>query len=378
MAWMRFKKKDMPGGLWLKCPACAEVIYKKDLDARMKVCPKCDHHNTLNGMERVAYTLDGDSAEELIPDMEAVDRLDFRDKSTYPEKIQKTMERTKRKEAIWIGVGKILGREVAFGTLDFSFLGGSMGVVVGEKVSFIGEYALQHDLPLILSAASGGARMHEGALSLMQMAKTCSVLARFDDAKKLYVSILANPTTGGVTASWATQADVVLAEPGALIGFAGPRVIKTTLRKDLPEGFQRSEFLIQKGQIDKIVHREKMRETIWEIMNYCLPQKNGKRRRKQAQAAAEVVPATEAAPVAGRVVAVEVAPVEEEAVAAEGAPPEALSDAGEAHVDAAPGESKNAKTVKGAGEAQEVKEAKNVAPEAKKEPKQTAKSTKGK
>jgi acetyl-CoA carboxylase carboxyl transferase subunit beta len=285
MAWMRFKKKEMPGGLWIKCPACGEVIFKKDLEEKSKVCPKCDHHNTLIGVERVAYTLDEDTAEELIPDMEAVDRLEFKDKTPYHEKLKQVMEKTGRKEAIWIGRGQILGRDVAFGTLDFSFLGGSMGVVVGEKVAIITEYALENDLPLLLVAASGGARMHEGALSLMQMAKTCAVLGRFDTLGKLYISVLANPTTGGVTASWATQADVVIAEPGALIGFAGPRVIKTTLRQDLPEGFQRSEFLIGKGQIDLIVHREQLRETIYNIMDYCVPLPPARKKRTAASAA---------------------------------------------------------------------------------------------
>jgi acetyl-CoA carboxylase beta subunit len=175
-----------------------------------------------------------------------------------------------------------------------------MGVVVGEKVAIIGEYALEHNLPLILVAASGGARMHEGALSLMQMAKSCAMLAKFDTAGRLYVSLLANPTTGGVTASWATQADVVLAEPGALIGFAGPRVIKTTLRQDLPEGFQRSEFLIQKGQIDAIVQRSEVRDTIFNIMEFCLPMNDGRRRKparpKAAPVKKEEPPAEEAPP----------------------------------------------------------------------------------
>jgi acetyl-CoA carboxylase carboxyl transferase subunit beta len=290
MPWARFKKKDMPGGLWLKCPACGEVIYKKDLEAKMKVCPKCDHHHTLNAMERIRYTLEEGSEHELIPDMEAVDQLDFEDKTTYTEKLKKTMDKTKRKEAIWVGTGTILGRKVAFGTLDFSFLGGSMGVVVGEKVAYLVEYALEHDLPLVLCAASGGARMHEGALSLMQMAKTCSALGKFDLEGKFYISILANPTTGGVTASWATQADVVIAEPGALIGFAGPRVIKTTLRQDLPEGFQRSEFLINKGQIDKIVHREKIPATLAELMDYCLQPKDPVKRKRPPALPADAEP----------------------------------------------------------------------------------------
>ncbi len=284
-AWVRFKKKEMPGGLWLKCPACGEVIYKKDLEENLKVCPKCEHHHTLNALERVQTILDEGSAEEMCVDMEAVDRLDFEDKSKYSEKLVKTMAKTKRKEAIWIGTGKVMGLDVAFGTLDFSFLGGSMGVVVGEKIAILVEYALEKDLPLIMVASSGGARMHEGALSLMQMAKTCNSLGRLNKAGKLYISILGNPTTGGVTASWATQADVIIAEPGALIGFAGPRVIKTTLRQDLPKGFQRSEFLIERGQIDTIIHRNKLRESIDEIISFCLLDHKNTSARKYKQVA---------------------------------------------------------------------------------------------
>ncbi len=271
MAWIRSrKKKDMPGGLWLKCPACSEMIFKKDLEAKLKVCPKCDYHHTINALDRVTYTLDEGTANEIAQDMQAVDRLEFQDKAPYPEKLKATMAKTKRNEAMWIGTGQVLGRDVAFGTLDFSFLGGSMGQVVGEKVAIITEHAIDNRLPLILCSASGGARMHEGAISLMQMAKDCAALARLDDMEGLYISLLANPTTGGVTASWATQADIVIAEPGALIGFAGPRVIKTTLMQDLPEGFQRSEFLIGKGQLDIIVHREKIRETLSNLMSFCL------------------------------------------------------------------------------------------------------------
>jgi acetyl-CoA carboxylase carboxyl transferase subunit beta len=270
MAWIRSRKKEIPGGLWSKCPACSEMIFKKDLDEKKKVCPKCDYHHTLTGMERVKYTLDPDSAQEIAADLEAVDRLQFVDKTPYPDKLKATMAKTKRKEAMWIGTGRILGREVAFGTLDFSFLGGSMGWVVGEKVAIIAEHAREHNLPLILSSSSGGARMHEGAISLMQMAKDCAALARLDNHRGLYISVMANPTTGGVTASWATQADIVIAEPGALIGFAGPRVIKTTLMQDLPEGFQRSEFLLQKGQLDTIVHREHIPKVLSMLMSYCL------------------------------------------------------------------------------------------------------------
>jgi acetyl-CoA carboxylase carboxyl transferase subunit beta len=276
MAWIRSKKKEIPGGLWVKCPACSEMIFRKDLEEKKKVCPKCDYHHTLTGLERVEYTLDPGSAKEMAADLEAVDRLQFVDKTPYPDKLKATMAKTKRKEAMWIGTGTVLGREVAFGTLDFSFLGGSMGLVVGEKVAIIVEHAREHNLPLILSSSSGGARMHEGAISLMQMAKDCAALARLDSHRGLYISIMANPTTGGVTASWATQADIVLAEPGALIGFAGPRVIKTTLMQDLPEGFQRSEFLLQKGQLDSIVHRERIPKTLSMLMSYCLD-RNGYR-----------------------------------------------------------------------------------------------------
>ena len=280
MAWIRSRKKEIPGGLWIKCPSCSEMIFKKDLDANMMVCPKCGFHHTVNALDRVRFTLDEGTAREMAEDLTAVDQLEFIDKTPYHEKLKATMAKTKRKEAMWIGTGRILGRDVAFGTLDFGFLGGSMGQVVGEKVAIIAEHAMENRLPLILCSASGGARMHEGAVSLMQMAKDCAALARLDDAGGLYISILANPTTGGVTASWATQADVVLAEPGALIGFAGPRVIKTTLMQDLPEGFQRSEFLMAKGQLDQIVPRTQLRETLSMLMAFCLDREGYRRPRE--------------------------------------------------------------------------------------------------
>ena len=261
----------MPGGLWTKCPSCAETIFQKDLTANLQVCPKCKYHMTATVDERILFTLDEASFEELYTDLKPVDRLKFKDKTDYIEKLAETAKKAKRLEGMTIGLGRIFEREVVFGVMNFKFLGGSMGVVVGEKVTLAIELARERRLPLILVCASGGARMHEGALSLMQMAKTCSSLARFGDEGGLYVSVLTDPTTGGVTASFATMADVILAEPGALIGFAGPRVIQNTIKQELPEGFQRSEFLIARGQIDSIVSRDRLKEELFRLIEYLKP-----------------------------------------------------------------------------------------------------------
>ncbi len=269
MAWTRFgKKKDMPGGLWIKCESCGGMIFRKGF-SKYKLCPDCGHHFVVKGMERVELTVDPGSFEEFWPDLKTIDRLGFVDRMPYHEKIEKTMEKTGRKEAMITGTAAIHGIPVAFGVMDFGFLGGSMGVVVGEKIARLTEYARDNDLPLILFCASGGARMHEGALSLMQMAKTCAALKSLTDAGGFYVSVLTDPTTGGVTASFASVADIILAEPGALIGFAGPRVIQTTLKQELPKGFQRSEFLLNKGQVDRIVERNKMRNELGRILSYA-------------------------------------------------------------------------------------------------------------
>jgi acetyl-CoA carboxylase carboxyl transferase subunit beta len=270
MAWMRFRKKEMPGGLWSKCPQCDTMLYQKDLDANAKVCTKCSHHLRLNVAERIRLTLDENSFEEFDANMTTIDALDFIDKAPYPEKLAATRKKTERKEAMVYGTGRLRGRPVVFGALEFGFLGGSMGVVVGEKVARAAELAHDRKFPLILFSASGGARMHEGALSLMQMAKSGAALGRLAEAGGLYVSVLAHPTTGGVTASWATMADVVLAEPKALIGFAGPRVIQNTIRQELPEGFQTAEFLLDRGQLDRIVPRTQLVDTLEQIFNYCL------------------------------------------------------------------------------------------------------------
>ncbi|HJM57010.1 MAG TPA: acetyl-CoA carboxylase, carboxyltransferase subunit beta [Planctomycetota bacterium] len=256
LAGLRFKKKDMPGGLWLKCPSCDTTIYRKELEAKGHTCPSCSFHFTVPGRERVAMTLDSGTWNEMFADLEASDRLEFTDAVPYSEKIARTVEKSGEKEALICGTGDILGRPVVLAVLDFKFLGGSMGEVVGEKVSLAADVARVRNLPLILFTSSGGARMHEGMLSLMQMAKTCSALAEFNSAGGFSICVQTNPTTGGVTASFASVCDLTLAEPGALIGFAGPRVIKTTIKQELPPGFQRAEFLLEKGQVDSIIARE--------------------------------------------------------------------------------------------------------------------------
>ncbi|GEM_PF-184257 len=268
LSGLRFKKKDMPGGLWLKCPSCDTTIYRKELEAKAHTCPSCSFHFTVPARERVAMTLDQGTWNEMFADLEAVDRLEFTDAVPYSEKISKTMQKCGEKEGLICGTGEILGRPVVIAVLDFKFLGGSMGEVVGEKVSLATDVARSRNLPLILFTSSGGARMHEGMLSLMQMAKTCSALAQLNSAGGFSICVQTNPTTGGVTASFASVCDLTLAEPGALIGFAGPRVIKTTIRQELPPGFQRSEFLLEKGQVDCIVAREDMLGMLAKLIDY--------------------------------------------------------------------------------------------------------------
>ncbi len=267
---LRFgKKKDMPGGLWLKCESCAQMIYRKELEAAKRVCPACGFHFTLPGRERIAMVIDEGTWEELYEDLESLDRLEFNDKIPYGEKIARTAERLGQREALLCGLGAIRGRPIVLAVLDFSFMGGSMGEVVGEKIALAADEARRLGRPLVIFTSSGGARMHEGALSLMQMAKTCAALAELNDASGFSICVMTHPTTGGVTASFASVCDVVLAEPGALIGFAGPRVIATTLKQELPPGFQRAEFLLHKGMLDRIVRREELRETLARLLDYA-------------------------------------------------------------------------------------------------------------
>ena len=265
---LRWKKKEMPTGLWLKCESCAATIYRKELEEKGRVCPACDFHFTLPGRERVKLVLDPGTFDERYADLGAMDRLRFNDSTPYAEKIKRTEAKTGQKEALICGFGAIEGRKVVLAVLDFSFLGGSMGEVVGEKISLAADLARTHKLPLVMFTSSGGARMHEGMLSLLQMAKTSAALASLNEAGGYSICVLTNPTTGGVTASFASVCDVTLAEPGALIGFAGPRVIASTIKQELPPGFQRAEFLLEKGQVDRIVRRSEMRPMLAKLLDY--------------------------------------------------------------------------------------------------------------
>lgn len=262
------KKREMPGGLWLKCESCRQMIFRKELESRQRVCPNCGFHFTLPGRERVEITMDSGTFEELFADLAPVDRLKFVDQLPYPEKIHSAQRKSGQAEAVIAGTGTVKGHPVVLGVLDFTFLGGSMGEVVGEKVARCCEVALETKRPVIFFTSSGGARMHEGAVSLMQMAKTCGALSRLQRNGGFSISVMTNPTTGGVTASFASTCDVLIAEPGALIGFAGPRVISTTLKQDLPKGFQRAEFLLEKGQIDAIVPRDRMRDDLARLLSF--------------------------------------------------------------------------------------------------------------
>jgi acetyl-CoA carboxylase carboxyl transferase subunit beta len=269
LARLRFsKKKDMPGGLWLKCESCAQVIFRKELEEKGRVCPSCGFHFTVPGKERITMTLDEGTWREHFADLEALDRLNFQDAQPYAEKVKRTAERAGQKEALLLGTGTILGRPVVLAILDFNFMGGSMGEVVGEKVALAAELAVRDKRPLVIFTSSGGARMHEGILSLMQMAKTCAALQTLEESGGFSICVMTHPTTGGVTASFASVTDLILAEPGALIGFAGPRVIATTLKQELPPGFQRAEFLLEKGMIDAIVKRADLRATLAKLIDY--------------------------------------------------------------------------------------------------------------
>lgn len=273
MAWTRFtKKKDMPDGLWIKCESCGTMLFRKEFEAKHRVCTSCGYHFTLPGRERVMLTADEGSFEELFVDLAAEDRLGFIDRVPYGQKLIATREKTGEQDAMIVGRATIHGIRCVIGVMNFAFLGGSMGMVVGEKVARAIEVALEDKVPVVLFSCSGGARMHEGAISLMQMAKTCGALARLQEAGGFSISVMTHPTTGGVTASFASVCDLLLTEPGSLIGFAGPRVIATTIKKELPKGFQRAEFLLEKGQIDRIVPRDAMRAELARLMAYATGQ----------------------------------------------------------------------------------------------------------
>lgn len=263
------KKKDIPSGLWVKCYECGEIIYNKKLEENLKVCPKCDYHFAVTAQDRIRILLDEDSFSEHDADMVSKDPLVFAGTKSYKSKIKKDQDATGLKEAAITGEGKIGGKKVIVAVTDSRFIMGSMGSVVGEKITRVFEKATKEELPvIIISGSGGGARMYEGILSLMQMAKTSAATARHKEAGLLYISVLTNPTMAGVMASFASLGDVIIAEPKALIGFTGPRVIEQTIHQKLPEGFQRSEFLLEHGLIDMVVHRKNLKETLHQLLGY--------------------------------------------------------------------------------------------------------------
>jgi acetyl-CoA carboxylase carboxyl transferase subunit beta len=259
-------KRTVPEGLWTKCDACAAVLYRPELERNLSVCPKCSSHMPLTARSRLDHFLDPGEKREIAAGLEPADPLKFRDSKKYRDRINAAQKKTGEKDALVAMAGKLVGRDVVACAFEFGFLGGSMGSVVGEKFVRAAQESLRMQAPLVCFSATGGARMQEGLLSLMQMAKTSAVLARMAEAGIPYVSVLTHPTTGGVSASLGMLGDVNIAEPGALIGFAGPRVIEQTVREKLPEGFQRSEFLLEKGAIDMIVDRRQMRDTIADVI----------------------------------------------------------------------------------------------------------------
>jgi len=290
MAWFKKSRKPLeapvdksskiPEGLWVKCPGCAEVIYNKDLATNLQVCPKCGHHFRLSAVDRLRMLFDDGAYEEHDADLASTDPLQFTDTKPYASRLKAGRAATGMKDAVVLATGRIDGRRAVICAMEYGFIGGSMGVVVGEKITRGIERAIEARLPVIVVSCSGGARMMEGALSLMQMAKISAALARLDRARLPYLSVLTDPTTGGVTASFAMLGDLNIAEPRALIGFAGPRVIEQTIRQKLPEGFQRSEFLLEHGFVDLVVDRRELKAAIARPLGFML-----------------AAPVTEAAPV---------------------------------------------------------------------------------
>lgn len=264
----RKKQRDIPQGLFQKCPGCGEVVHEIELVENLRVCPRCDHHFALSATERIENLLDPESFIEMDADLKSIDTLRFQGMASYKDRLKKYQESTGLIDAAISGHGMINGYKVAIAVMDFSFLAATMGSVVGEKITRVIEYGTAKKSAVVLVAASGGARMYEGMLSLMQMAKTSGALARHAEARLPYISVLTNPTTAGVMASFASLGDIIMAEPKSMIGFAGPRVIKETTHQDLPEGFQTAEFLEEHGLIDMIVHRKKMRDQISQLLGY--------------------------------------------------------------------------------------------------------------
>jgi acetyl-CoA carboxylase carboxyl transferase subunit beta len=282
MAWFRREKTKLEApppderkvqteGLWLKCEGCRNIVWKKDLEANFNVCPRCNRHYRISARRRLEVLFDDGRYTEHDAGLASTDPLKFVDTKSYEERLRRAQQSTGMGDAILFGEGALSGRPVQIGAMEFDFIGGSMGAVVGEKVTRAAERSLERRLPLVIISCSGGARMMEGVVSLMQMAKISAALARLDDARIPYISVLTDPTTGGVTACYAMLGDLNIAEPGALIGFAGPRVIEQTIRQKLPEGFQRSEFLLEKGFLDAIVHRKDLKTYLAHAFEFMSP-----------------------------------------------------------------------------------------------------------
>lgn len=266
------KKDRIPDGLWYKCDKCLNILYVKDFEENLKVCPKCNYHTKIDSKERLSLMADSNSFEELFTEIEPTDPLEFVDSKKYKDRLKTYQRKSALKDAIVTGTAKIEGMEVTLGLMDFNFIGGSMGSVVGEKVTRLFEHALDRKLPVVIVCTSGGARMQEGILSLMQMAKTSIAVAKLSEANLPYISVLTDPTTAGVMASFASLGDVIIAEPGALIGFAGPRVIQQTINQILPKDFQTAEFVREHGFIDVVVHRKEIKKTVSLFLSYfCSP-----------------------------------------------------------------------------------------------------------
>jgi acetyl-CoA carboxylase carboxyl transferase subunit beta len=263
------RRRSIPEGLWMRCDECSAILFRKSVENNLEVCPECQRHFRVSSDQRIVQLVDPETFEPFDEGLSPQDPLEFVDLKSYKDRIKAAQKKTNHNDAIHTGYAFIKGRKVILAVMNFAFLGGSMGSVVGEKIRRAVERAADQDLPIIIVTASGGARMMESGLSLMQMAKTSAALARFDDMGGLFISVLTDPTTGGVTASFAMLGDVILAEPKALIGFAGPRVIQQTIKQELPEGFQRAEFLLECGFVDCVVPRSELRSEISSLIDYA-------------------------------------------------------------------------------------------------------------
>jgi len=269
--WGGKRRKEMPEGLWQKCPGCSEVIHNLELEENLSVCPKCNHHFTLGAADRIRTLVDPGTFEERDANLTSVDTLNFRGAATYTDRLKTYRAKTGMNDAVLCGTARIEGKPLALAVMDFNFLAATMGSVVGEKITRCIEHATRERLPVVIVSASGGARMYEGMLSLMQMAKTCGALALHGKAGLPYLSVLTNPTTAGVMASFASVGDLIIAEPKCMIGFAGPRVIRETTHQELPPGFQTAEFLQERGLIDLIVPRRRLRGVLAQVLGYLAP-----------------------------------------------------------------------------------------------------------